>query len=133
MGAETKGWGTGCRLDGCGGRRVVGMGVGDQQVGDSLSFHGPENGLYVVVVGRSGIDNGHLIRVPGRSDDEGARPVVGEHRRVVGYHASDEWRELLNIPVGGRILELELGWHGRILPDEPHWGEPRKTLGSASG
>ena len=90
-------------------------------------------GCNVVVVGRSGIDNGDVIRVPGRSDDEGARPVVGEHRRVVGYHASDEWRELLNIPVGGRILELELGWHGRILPDEPHWGEPRKTLGSALG
>ena len=44
---------------------------------DTLAVHGPQQGRHVVVIGRTGVDDGH-VAIGGWADNERARTGVGE-------------------------------------------------------
>jgi len=79
-------------------RRMVQVVVGDEDVGDPLTFGGLQDRLQVIVQVRTRIDDGDRVTA---ADDVGAGAQEGERPRIVGHHAADQRGE----PVAGPVVE----------------------------
>ena len=90
------------------GRRMIGVGVGDEDVRDRLAAHRVEHGVDVVGHVRAGIDDRHLAV----ADDVGAGAHEGEGTGVLRHHAPDQRRDALRRAVGGIELLDEQDRHG---------------------
>ncbi len=103
--------GAGCRLDGRHRRRMVAVGVGDEDRGHRLVAHGLEQRADMGGIVRPGIDDGDLAA----ADDVAHRPLEGERSRIVRHHAADAGHRLVH-RVGGEIeifIEGNVVGHGR--------------------
>ena len=90
--------GAGRRLDRRHGRRVVAVGVGDEDRRHRLVAHGIEQRADVALIGRPGVDDGDLAA----ADDVAERALEGERPRIISHHAADARHRLVH-RVGGEI------------------------------
>ncbi len=98
-------------LQRAGERGVVGVVVGDQDVGDALARHGLEDGVEVRRVVGARVNHRDLAA----ADDVGPRALEGEGPGVVGHHPADQRRDL----VAGAVFELEVPDVGDHPPSTP--------------
>ena len=77
---------TGCSFYRCGGRRMVTVGVGYQDMADGFAPYGLQQGVDMRVVGRPRIDDCNLFA----ADYVGAGSVKGKRSRVAGDNAADQ-------------------------------------------
>ena len=106
--------GAGRRLDRRHRRRMVAVGVGDEDRRHRLVAHGVEQRADVALVGRAGIDDGDLAA----ADDVAHRALEGERPRIVGHHAADAGHRLVH-RVGG---EIEIFVEGDVVGHAPFAG-----------
>ena len=91
-------------------RRMVAMGVGDDDVGHRLAAHRVEQRIDVLLVEGTGIDDGDLAA----PDDVAQRPLEGERARIVDQDAPHAGRDLLD-HAGGEVegsVEGDVVSHG---------------------
>jgi len=87
--------------------RVVGVGVGDQDVADSLAVEGRDQSLQVRGQHRAGVNDGNGAA----PDDVGPRAGEGEGAGVRRHDPSDERRYRVAAPIGEVEISNE-GDHG---------------------
>ena len=94
-------------------RRMVAMGVGDEDVRHGLAAHRIEQRRDMGVVVRAGIEDRHLAA----ADDVADRALEGERARIVGGHRAHQRRHLFH-RVGleiERLVERDVVGHARTL------------------
>ena len=93
-------------------RRMVAVGVGDEDRRHRLVAHGVEQGADVALVGRARIDDRDLAA----ADDVAHRALEGERSRIVRHHAADAGHGLVH-GVGGEVevfVEGDVVGHGGL-------------------
>ena len=89
---------------------VVGMGMGDEDVGHPLiGTERAEYGIEVFVKGGPGVDDGHLS--PADDVDPGAGK--GERIGVLGDDPTYQWRQFIDLAVVGCEIGVECYGHAR--------------------
>ena len=94
-------------------RRMVAMGVGDEDVRHRLAAHRVEQRRDMGVVVGAGIEDRHLAA----ADDVADRALEGERARIVGRHRTHQRRHLFR-PVGleiERLVERDVVGHAHTL------------------
>src|SRR5579859_2112389 len=95
---------------------MVGVMVGDQDIGDPFAFCRLEDRLQMFRQVRSGIDHGDLAM----ADDVGACAFEREGARIVGDNPSDQRGDL----IADAILEGDISYEGYHPPSTPERSYP---------